>query len=197
MLVGHNSESRNESRNSITKSIKLYAEMKDEAEKYQKLAELARYDIIDTLKRSVNYCNYLFPIDNAIKWLKLRRDKIDNRKKYVEKEHFEYLSGLIVSNITGRPIEITNIEYQCYIGARYQIDFDCATKSFSLVIPSLDNLTTENFVYSDYGQMILYLRDGFHIEKTIGCGYEDSEIMGAFRKFISSTKETDDEYFNN
>ena len=79
----------------IEQAHNLTVEMKNEANKYAKLAELAFNNELDVLKNSLRgrWLSLSYPVQGASKWLNMLSsgEKIDGRKKYEEKELYETL----------------------------------------------------------------------------------------------------------
>ena len=93
----------------IEQAHNLTVEMQHEADKYAKLAELAFNSELDVLKNSLRgkWLFLTYPISGASKWLHMLSsdEKIDGRKKYEEKEQYEYLTRRI-SELLDEEIEI-------------------------------------------------------------------------------------------
>lgn len=135
----------------IAEATDLYKELKLEKEKAEKLCELTYLNLIDTVKREVNYDFIYFGLELATKWLNmLKSEKIDKRRSYEEKGHYDFLCTQIQENITDRPVKITSID-DGYITNTGSIKFTvegCDTLFYLSYPASLKNFNESNFLYN-------------------------------------------------
>lgn len=96
----------------LSEAESLFNNMKSEMKKYQKLAELAEADFLNVIKNKT-YSEYLFIVGlcpKAKKWLSMvENEKIDKRKKYDEKESFDFLQNTLSEIFEDTEIRITKI----------------------------------------------------------------------------------------
>ena len=85
----------------LNSADELVNDMYKEYCKYSKLLELAKKDRIEVIKDTVRYMYYSeHLLENAQTWIHMREDKsLDKRKKYEEKESFEYLQNILREEI--------------------------------------------------------------------------------------------------
>lgn len=81
----------------IETANKLSEDMAKEAAKYAKLAQLALNDKIEVMKNNLRgrWLYLTYPVKSAQKWLSMKDQEPDKRKKYDEKDSFEYLTHQI------------------------------------------------------------------------------------------------------
>ena len=138
----------------VEQAHELTLEMEKEAAKYMKLAQLAFDDELSILKDALRgrYLHLTYPIHGTAKWLKMLNsgEKIDNRKKYEEKEHFEYLTHRI-SEMLGYHIHIQEIRYFGWGENAFEVIFkiqdDTFDRLYELTIPDTEKLDREHLLY--------------------------------------------------
>lgn len=92
----------------------LVEDMRKEYYKYSKLLELAKKDRIEVIKDTIRYMYYSEKLlTSAQNWILMSGDKsLDKRKKYKEKEDFEYLQNILREEIFENPsLEIMSNEW--------------------------------------------------------------------------------------
>lgn len=177
----------------INRAVKLTEEMSEMAIKYKKLAELAYLDEINTIQHSVSYWMLEATLEKSEKWLSIIKEKYDKRRKYEEKGSFEVLTSHIMSEITGIPIEITDISTLHYAGMSHAVRFKCVDQDFALFIPHLAGLNKETYGYCHKGKLTLsYVKDSDH--GLIARSYREEDLKEPFQKYIKS-HQVHNEYF--
>lgn len=169
----------------IVMATNLANEMKGEAEKYQKLYELAEQNRVDTIKNSVNYFSFVAMCEKAQTWLSmLEEEKVDRRRKYDEKAFFEVLQSDVSREIIGKDVKIKKI-YKCgYEIYAWEIYFDFDGKSYAIDIPDTSKLTVKNVSSTNDGKLTLFLSEG-HTLTAIASSYEYDKIKKAFEDYVS------------
>ena len=169
----------------IAKANELAMSMKHEAEKYQKLYELAEQNRIDTIKNSVSYFTFVAMCEKAQTWLSmLEKEKIDRRRNYEEKSFFDVLQSDVSREIIGEEVKITKI-YSCgYESYAWDIYFDYDGKSYAIQIPDTSKLTVKNVSSTNDGKLTLFLSEE-HILTGIASSYDYDEIKKAFEDYVS------------
>ena len=120
----------------------LVNDMYKEYCKYSKLLELATADRIKVIKETVRYEYSEKAFENAQKWIHMSNDEnLDKRKKYKEKEDFEYLQNILRENIIKNPtVNINSIFFEGYEKYLCKIEFSVIETDFNtfrIVIPNL------------------------------------------------------------
>lgn len=133
--------------NLLNKSHELSLTTAYEAEKWAKLADLAYADEVETVKKSVTYTVLTSVIPKAQEWLnKVESQKIDRRRKYDEKEAYDFLLITLKHQLFGEhPIEIVDILSYGYDNSAWWIEFTCNGIKFNLAIPVIEHLDVRNF----------------------------------------------------
>ena len=152
--------------------------------------DLLEADAFKTYKKEVIYLLSLNPalINKAMKWLNMledKKNKIDKRKKYEEKDIYEmFLKDL--KKLLGYDIEITHITQYGYEGYAYGVYFNCMNHKFELKIPNMDMVDIKH--YRDYGDYVfkltLYNCDKPNISECFGDTYFESELKDIFEKWL-------------
>ena len=93
-----------------------YSDMYKEYCKYSKLLELATTNRIKVIKETVRYMYSEKVFENAQKWIHMSNDEnLDKRKKYKEKEDFEYLQNILREEILkNSTVNINGIWFEGY-----------------------------------------------------------------------------------
>lgn len=144
----------------IERAHNLTVEMRNEANKYDKLAELAFNNELDVLKNTLRgkWLFLTYPVSGASKWLHMLSsdEKIDGRKKYEEKEQYEYLTRRI-SELLDEEIELLEITFYGHDCSAYDVVFKLKNypfeRKFELVIPETERLNKDNLDYCNYGKL--------------------------------------------
>ena len=130
----------------LSSADELVNDMYKEYNKYSKLLELAKKDRIETIKDTVRYMYYSeHLIENAQKWIHMSNDEnLDKRKKYKEKEDFEYLQNILRKEILNDDtVEIIGLFFEGYEKYLCDIQFKVMKSeftTFSLAIPIISKL---------------------------------------------------------
>ena len=167
----------------------LVEDMRKEYYKYSKLLELAKKDRIEVIKDAIRYMYYSEKIFNhAQKWIHMREDKsLDKRKKYEEKEDFEYLQNILKDDVFKNPsLEITSIRFEGYEKYNCLIEFKIESNftMFEFVIPNLSLLNEKRWDYMHGGKLALYYEKKESIWDCICTSYKEEDIGEAFKNFL-------------
>lgn len=167
-------------------------EKKKLLEDVQNEYDLLEADAFRTYKKEVIYLLSLNPalINKAMKWLNMledKKNKIDKRKKYEEKDIYEmFLKDL--QKLLGYDIEITHITQYGYEGYAYGIYFSYMNHKFELKVPNMDTVDIKH--YQDYGDYVfklaLYNCDKPNVAESFGATYFESELKDIFEKWLIS-----------
>jgi len=174
----------------------LVVEMKHEAEKFAKLANLAVNAEIQTLRNNLRgrWTHLTFPITGAKKWLAMlmKDDKIDKRKKYEEESDFKYLGHHIeeLLDVEKDTITITSISSLGYDECAHYVVFRIkqSDRVFELTIPETEKISEKNIDYCHYGKLALSIRDK---ENTCSYScfvesYDVADLKKKFQEFVNS-----------
>lgn len=141
----------------------LLKKEQEEVKRHQALLKLTTKNLVDNIKRSVQYSWVDATIlENAQKWLVIKKN-CDKRRKYVEKDAYDAISKKIAEALEIENVKILNITQcglECYAYAIVfkTSDFDYV---FRLEIPIIKHMNVDNMGYTRYG--------------TLGFGFEESE----------------------
>lgn len=176
----------------IEQAHNLTIEMRNEANKYVKLAELAFNNELDVLKNSLRgrWLSLSYTIDGASKWLHMlsNGEKIDGRKKYKEKEHYEYLIRRI-NELLDEEIELIEIRFYGYERSAYNIVFklknDSFGRKFDLMIPETERLNKDNLDYCDYGKLRISYQSSPSCWDSIYSSYNEEDLKNKFKEWLT------------
>lgn len=177
----------------LEKSLELYREMQNSAEKYAKLAELALKDAVETVKRNIDYRIIHYLCTQSRIWMTMLEDhksgaqKIDGRKHYSEEDSFNCLKDKlkeiigyevnILSIGTGWQESTDNIKFEYYRNG-------FSSGKFMLSIPIQENLTVENIDFAGWGKVkLLAVND--NRDSIIHISYDTSSFKDRFDEFIT------------
>lgn len=166
---------------------KLVEDMRKEYYKYSKLLELAKKDRIEVIKDTVRYMYYSEKLlTSAQNWILMSEDKsLDKRKKYKEKEDFEYLQNILREEIFKNPsLEITSIKFEGYENYNCSIEFKADSTMFEFVIPNLSLLNEKRWDNMHGGKLALYYEEEENVWDCICTSYKEEDVEEALKNFL-------------
>ena len=167
----------------------LVEDMRKEYHKYSKLLELAKKDRIEVIKDTVHYMYTEKAFENAQKWIHISNDdNLDERKKYKEKEDFEYILSVLREDIFKNPsIEITSIKFEGYEKYNCSIEFNVSisySTKFQIVIPNLLLLNEKRWDNMHGGKLVLYYEKKESVWDCICISYKEEKVKEALKNFL-------------
>lgn len=176
----------------IEQAHKLTVEMRLEVEKYAKLAELALKNELDVIKDSLRgkWLFLTYPVKGASKWMHMLSsgEKIDGRKKYEEKEHYEFLVHRI-NELLDEEIELLEINFYGYDCSAYDVVFklknDPFERKFELVIPETERLNKNNLDYCDYGKLRISYQKIPSCWDYVCSSYNEEDLKNKFKDWLT------------
>lgn len=143
----------------IDSALELSAYEHKQLERHKKLTELADTDVVHTIKENVNYLWVDYHFGKAKDWLNIKSQKYDRRKKYEEKDAYDYLVNKLKEIFQVENLEIIRMCYEGYEQYTRWIDFITDSDYiFHITIPVIKRLTVELLPYTNYGKIAL----GYH-----------------------------------
>ena len=174
----------------IEMAHKLTMEMKIEAAKYKKLASLALDDEIQTIKNVLRgrWIYLFFRIKSAQQWLSMKYKDLDRRKKYNEKDSFDYFTHQI-EELLDLKIEITDISSFGYDESAYFIKFKLKEehfdREFELTIPDTEKLNPNNLNELHEGKLSLHFNTNTSFWDFICDSYDKEELKNKFKEWLN------------
>ncbi len=172
--------------NAINSAVKLSKIQKEEAERYTKLSQLADEDLAYTIRKNVNYGFVTYLFDSAMKWCEMRTGKYDKRRKYNEKESYDYIIGKLKKIFNVKTVEIIRMVYlgfdQCEMWIEFTTDSDYV---FRLEIPNINRVTTENMVSLRYGMAGLAYYENSCCIRCVGSSYNLLDLRKTMNDIIT------------
>ena len=180
-----------------TNELKLFSadelvnDMYKEYCKYSKLLELATADRIKVIKETVRYMYYSEKIfENAQKWIHMCNysESLDKRKKYKEKEDFEYLQNILREEILNdKTAEIISIFFEGYEKYLCEIEFKVINSDFTtfrLVIPNLSELKEKWWTNMHGGKLALFSSKDGTVWDCLAESYKEEDIAKGLIKYF-------------
>lgn len=154
---------------------------------------LLEYQAFDQYQRHVSYMLISEPmIDSASKWLNMLKNgtdadgnKLDKRKKYDEKFHFEYIRDYFQRILGIDDMEIESIyDWNFKEGAR--IYFASHDREWVLEIPYVKGVKFKSFQMMGEScfKLALCVKTGEHSSRVIGSTFEEDELKDIMQKGI-------------
>lgn len=175
----------------IETANKLSEDMAKEAAKYAKLAQLALNDKIEVMKNNLRgrWLYLTYPVKSAQKWLSMKDQELDKRKKYDEKDSFEYLTHKI-EDLLDLKIEIKGISALGYDEAAYFIRFTLkdgfSGSEYELSIPETEKLNKNNLDELCEGKLKLMIKPVTSCCWNYICAsYDKEELKNKFKEFLT------------
>lgn len=158
----------------ITAAIKLHAQMNAEVSKYTELARLAYENEVQVVKHNVNYYFWNTFIPEAMNEFYAK-----NRKR---KTALKKLVELIEKHITGKPIEIVGFAYMGLPKYGWNVEFKCGKTVYKFEVPSLEDITPENYCYANHCKLYLGYQPSKSITMFLAASYDIEDIKKAFQE---------------
>ena len=176
----------------IEAANRLSEDMAKEAAKYAKLAQLALEDKISVIKNVLRgrWLHLTYQVKGAQKWLSMKDQKLDSRKKYDEKDSFEYLTHQI-EELLDLKIEITEISVLGYDEAAFYVKFkiqeDPFGREYELAIPETEKLSKDNLDELCEGKLRLNVKSSENscVWNYIWASYDKEELKNKFKEFLT------------
>jgi hypothetical protein len=160
--------------------------------KYSKLLELAKKDRIEVIKDTVRYMYYSEKLlISAQSWIHMREDKsLDKRKKYKEKEDFEYLQSILRKEILDdNTVNIMSIFFEGWDKYLCEIEFKILNSDFTtfrLSIPNLSELKEKWWTNMHGGKLTLFASKGDNVWDCLVESYKEEDIAKGLIKYFLS-----------
>lgn len=169
----------------------LVNDMYKEYCKYSKLLELATVDRIKVIKETVRYMYSEKVFENAQKWIHMSNDEnLDKRKKYKEKEDFEYLQNILREDILkNSTVNINGIWFEGYEKYLCEIEFSVIETDFStfrIVIPNLSELKEKWWSNMHGGKLALFVSNDGNTWNCLTESYKEEDMAKGLIKYFKS-----------
>lgn len=158
----------------ITAAITLHEQMNAEVSKYTELARLAYENEVQVVKHNVNYYFWTTYIPEAMNefYAKNRKRKVALKK----------LTELIEKHITGKPLKITGFSYRGLPKYGWNVEFKCEKTVYKFEVPSLEDITPENYCYANHCKLYLGYQPSKAITMLLAVSYDIEDIKKAFQE---------------
>lgn len=172
----------------------LVNDMYKEYCKYSKLLELATADRIKVIKETVRYMYYSEKVfENAQKWIHMSNDEnLDKRKKYKEKEDFEYLQSILRKEILDdNTVNIMSIFFEGWDKYLCEIEFKILNSDFTtfrLSIPNLSELKEKYWTNMHGGKLTLFASKGDNVWDCLVESYKEEDIAKGLVEYFLPSK---------
>lgn len=177
----------------VEKAERRIVEKKRVIEDMQNECDLLEKQAFDLYKKYVDYpmLNYE-SIMGISKWLHMKStgvdsegNKLDGRKKYKEKDMYEYMVDYLQKILGIEDIEIIEIRHYSFDEA-LEIIFNSNGHRWRLIVPVMNNIYIKSYI--QYGSYVfklkLYDSDTRHFKTLIGSTFEEKELKDIFTKAL-------------
>lgn len=184
-LPGKNSEDR------ISKITGLLNVKNFELENLQYEVDILKAELLNVYRNEVTYkisveLHSAFLWFHAIKDGTIKGEKLDRRKKYPEKDSYEYVKRWIKNVLGLEEIEITGFLVSVK-GRSYTIRFKTLDKEWELVIPDVENIYSCADT-SGYEFMIKLFKREKHTLECVLKTFEEDKLKDLFKEVIEDGK---------
>lgn len=180
------------SRYKIERINTMLKEKKAEIERLKYIINLYERERLNIVKEEVSYYWYSHSyIDKIRSWLEMSKTKYDKRKKYEEKEAYDFVSDVISSKIfLNKPIKIIDSLSGGYENYTDIIVFICEDMQFRLEVPHFKSMTVKNFQYANEGKLTITVKDSSCSCAVIASSYDEDEVIEQLKKFFDDEEKT-------
>lgn len=171
----------------ITDALELSAYERKKLERHQKLSQLADEDVAYVIRSNVNYLWVDYCFNGAKDWLSIKAQKYDKRKKYAEKDAYEYLVDKLKEIFQVDTCEIIRMCYEGYEQYSRLIDFTTDSDYvFHMTIPVIKRITSKLMPYVNNGKIALGYYEGESYMRMCGASYNATELKPIMDKILTS-----------
>ena len=171
----------------ITDALELSAYEHKKLERHLKLSQLADEDVAYMIRKNVNYLWVDYCFDGAKDWLSIKAQKYDKRKKYVEKDAYEYLVDKFKEIFQVDTCEIIRMCYEGYEQYSRWIEFTTDSDYiFHMTIPVIKRITPELMSYANYGKIALGYYESESCRRMCGVSYNATELKPVMDEILTS-----------
>lgn len=170
----------------ITDALELSAYEHKKLERHQKLSRLADEDVAYMIRKNVNYLWVDYYFDGAKDWLSIKTQKYDKRKKYAEKDAYEYLVSKLKEIFQVDTCEIIRMCYEGYEQYCRWIEFTTDSDYvFHMTIPVIKRITPKLMSYVYYGKITLGYYVGESYRRICGASYNATELKPVMDEILT------------
>lgn len=173
----------------ITSALELSAYEHKKVEQHKKLSQLADEDVVYMIRKNVNYLWLDYHFDDAQKWLSIKSKKYDKRKKYSEKDSYDYLVGYLKEIFQVDVLEIIEMTYEGYSQYTRWITF--VTDSdyvFHMTVPVIKMVTVDLLSQVNYGKIALGYYTSKHCMNMCGASYNMADLKATMDEILTIDK---------
>jgi hypothetical protein len=171
----------------ITDALELSAYEHKKLERHKKLSELADEDVAYMIRKNVNYLWVDYYFDGAKDWLSIKAQKYDKRKKYSEKDAYEYLVDKLKEIFQVDTCEIIRMCYEGYEQYSRWIEFTTDSDYvFHMTVPVIKRITPKLMAYVNYGKIALGYYKGESYRRVCGASYNAAELKPVMDEILTS-----------
>lgn len=171
----------------ITDALELSAYEHKKLERHQKLSQLADEDVAYMIRKNVNYLWVDYYFDDAKEWLSIKTQKYNKRKKYTEKDAYEYLVYKLKEIFQVDTCEIIRMCYEGYEQYSRWIEFTTDSDYvFHMTIPVIKRITSKLMSYVNYGKIALGYFESESCRRICGTSYNAAELKPVMDEILTS-----------
>ena len=137
----------------INEAMNLMDSEQAEIDKHTRLHQLTKEDLAYQIRHNINHLWFDYFLEDAKKWI-VMRDKCDKRKKYTEKQGYDYLVCKLKEIFDVENINILQLRTEGYDRCATWCIFTTDTDYiYYLIVPTIKNITHKNMEEVAYGQI--------------------------------------------
>lgn len=173
----------------ITSALELSAYEHKKVEQHQKLSQLADEDVVYMIRKNVDYLWLDYHFDNAQKWLTIKSQKYDKRKKYSEKDSYDYLVDYLKEIFQVDVLEIIEMCYEGYSQyARWIMFVTDSDYVFHMTVPVIKMVTVDLLSQVNYGKIALGYYTSKHCMHMCGASYNMADLKATMDEILTIDK---------
>lgn len=163
----------------INESMNLMDSEQAEIDKHTRLHQLTKEDLAYQIRHNINYLWFDYFLEDAKKWIDMR-DKCDKRKKYTEKQGYDYLVSKLKEIFDVENIDILEFRTEGYDRCATWCIFTTDTDYiYYLTVPTIKNISHKNMEEVAYGQIRFGYYSNPSCMRTMATSYDATSFRQA------------------
>lgn len=163
----------------INEAMNLMDSEQAEIDKHTRLHQLTKEDLAYQIRHNINYLWFEYFLEDAKKWV-IMRDKCDKRKKYQEKEGYNYLTRKLKEIFNVETLDILEFRTEGYDRYATWCIFTTDTDYiYYLIVPTIKNVSEKNMENVAYGQIKFGYYSNSSCMRTVATSYDATSFRQA------------------
>ena len=163
----------------INEAMNLMDSEQAEIDKHTRLHQLTKEDLAYQIRHNINYLWFEYFLEDAKNWV-VMRDKCDKRKKYQEKEGYNYLTRKLKEIFNVETLDILEFRTEGYDSCATWCIFTTDTDYiYYLIVPTIKNVSEKNMENVAYGQIRFGYYSNSSCMRTVATSYDATSFRQA------------------